>query len=124
MTSASTIAQTLASKGQTVTIAGTASATYDPATSTTTPTAYSATGAAVILPMNPYKAQANSEIVAGDEQMLLAAVQTNGAALTKPPLLSTVTLADGTTKFTLIAVDPLHPSGDELLWDCIVRGHA
>jgi hypothetical protein len=117
VTSAATIASTLARGGQTVTIAGTQPVARATSTSTETGAAYAETGSAVLLPLNPYKAQQNSDIIAGDEQMLLSAL------VAKPPLGSVITLADGTTKYTLIAVDPLHPAGDELLWDCVVRGH-
>lgn len=115
--SAATIAASLAKKGQTVTIAGATGSTYDPATGSATGTAYSATGSAVMLPLQPYRAEKNTDIKAGDERMLLSAL------VAKPPLNSTITLADGTTKYALIAVDPLHPAGDELLFDCVVRGH-
>lgn len=115
---AAAIANTLSRNGQTVTIVGTISATYDPATGSASATAYSGSASAVILPLNPYRAQVNSIISAGDEQMLLSAL------VGRPPLGSVVTLADGVTKYTLIAVEPLHPAGAELLWDCIVRGSA
>lgn len=112
----------LADEGQTVTVAGTASSTYDPATDTVTPTAYSATASAALVPLSPYRMEKDTNIVSGDERMLLSAVDANGNAIGKPPLDSLVTLADGTSKYTIVAVDPLHPAGTDLLYDCVVRG--
>lgn len=117
-------ADLLADKGQTVTIAGETAATYSTATSSVSSTPYSATAKAVILPLSPYRQQRDSNIRAGDEQMLLAALDTSDAVLTEPPLNSIVTLADGTTKYSLIAIDPLHPDGTSLLFDAVIRGHA
>lgn len=117
-------ADLLADKGQTVTIAGETGATYDPATGATSSTAYSVTAKAVLLPLSPYRQANDSNAQSGDEQMLLAALNTAGAALTRPPLNATITLADGTSKYTLIAIEPLRPAGTNLLFDCIVRGVA
>lgn len=117
-------ADTIARKGQTVTIAGTASGTYSPATGSTTNTAYSKTAKAVLLPLNPFRKTANSNIKEGDEQLLLAGLDTSGAVLPQPPINATVTLAGGSKK-KLIAIDVLNPEGDgAILYDCIVRGAA
>lgn len=116
-------ADMIADKGQTVTIAGQTGATYDTATASVTGTAYSATGKAVILPLSPYRQARDSNVQAGDEQMLLSPLDSAGAVLAKPPLNSTITLADGTTKLTLVAVDVIHPDGTGLLFDCVVRGN-
>lgn len=118
-------ADTIARKGQAVTIVGTTgSSTYNPATGTATGSAYSKTASAVILPLNPFRKAANTNIKDGDEQMLLAGLDTTGAALPQPPINAVVTLADN-TKRTLIAVDRLDPEGDgSILYDCIVRGSA
>ena len=115
-------ANVLANKGQTVTISGETSGTYDPSTGGVTGTAYSATAKAVLLPLSPYRQANDTSVRAGDEQMLLAALDTSGDALTEPPLNSIVTLADGVTKYALVSIDPLHPDGTELLFDCVVRG--
>jgi len=112
----------LSAKGQTVTIAGETGSTYDTSTSEATGTAYTAAAKAVVLPLSPYRQANDSNAQSGDEQMFLAAVDTDGNALAKPPLNATVTLADGVTKYTLIAINPLHPDGTELLFDCVVRG--
>lgn len=116
-------ADLIASKGQTVTIVGSTPGTYDPATGTTTPTAYSKTAKAVPgLPLNPFRKVSSTNIVEGDEQMLLAGLDTSGAALPQPPVNSVVTEADGTTKHTLIAVGRLNPDGEgSIIYDCVIR---
>jgi hypothetical protein len=118
-------ADMIARKGQTVTIAGTTAATYNPATGSTAPNAYSKTAKAVPgLPLNPFRKAGSTTIVEGDQQMLLAGLDTSGAALPQPPVNADVTLADGTTKRTLIAVDPIDPDGDgSIIYDCVIRGN-
>jgi hypothetical protein len=57
--------------------------------------------------------------------MLLAGLDTSGAALPQPPVNAVVTLADGTTKRTIIAVETLDPDGDgSIIYDCVIRGAA
>lgn len=112
-------------KGQTVTIAGDASATYDPATTGVTPTAYSATVKGVVVPLrrlgfSPYRVSADSGLAVGDEGLLLAGLDTAGAAVAQPPLGATVTLADGTA-YTLVACEPLRPDGTNIIYDCAIR---
>lgn len=112
----------IARKGQTVTIAGTTGGTYDASQGLVSASAYSKTAKAVLLPMSPYRQQRDSNIKSGDEQMLLSALDTSGAVLPEPPINAVVTLADGSTKYTLISVDPLHPDGTDIFFDCAVRG--
>lgn len=109
-------------KGQEVTISGTASASYDPATGSVSTTGYAKTGKAVLLPVNPFRKVPGTDIKAGDEQMLLSALDSAGAELPEPPVNATVTLADGSTR-TLIAVDTLRPAGLPILYDAVVRGN-
>lgn len=117
-------ASLISRKGQTVAIAGTASATYNPATGSTTPTSYSKSAKAVLLPMTPFKQWAGTEIKAGDENLLLAGLDTSGAALTEPPVNAIVTMADS-SKRTLVAIARLDPDGaGSILYDCAVRGYA
>ena len=105
----SSAADLISRKGQTVTIAGTTGGTYDVSQGSVSGSAYSKTAKAVMLPMSPYRQSQGSNIRSGDEQMLLAGLDTSGAALAEPPLNAVVTLADGSTKYTLISVDPIHP---------------
>lgn len=117
-------ADAIARKGQTATITGTITGTYDPATGTVTPDApYNKTAKAVPgLPLNPFRKVSSTNIVEGDEQMLLAGLDTSGAALPQPPVNAVVTEADGTTKHTLIAVGRLDPDGDgSIIYDCVIR---
>lgn len=116
-------ADLIARKGQTVTIVGSTPGTYDPAAGTTTPTAYSKTAKAVPgLPLNPFRKVSSTNIVEGDEEMLLAGLDMAGSALPQPPINSVVTLADGATKYTLIAAAPLDPDGDgSIFFDCVIR---
>ena len=118
----------IADKGQTVTISGTSSATYNTATGATTATTYSATVKAVVLPLGSAgrfgnRKDGSSLAVAGDQNMIVAAVDTSGAVLATPPVDSIITLADG-SKRTLVSVDALSPDGTSIIFDCLVRGAA
>lgn len=118
------VAAVIERNGQTVTIAGAVTQSYNTTTGAVTNTAsYNATAKAVPLPLQAYRKVGQTNIVAGDETLLLAAVDTAGAAMTDPPVDATVTLADG-SKRTLVAVDPLRPAGTTLIFDCVMRGHA
>ncbi len=109
-------------KGQTVTIAGSTAGTYNTATATVSNTSYSKTAKAVVLPFSRFAKAGNAMIAEGDQQLLIAGLDTSGAALAQPPVNSIVTLADG-TKRTLIAAEPLDPDGaGSILYDCIARG--
>lgn len=113
---AADISALLAQKGQTVTIAGQTDSAYDPSTSGVSGgTPYSASASAVLLPMTPYRAMKGTDIIDGDENLLLS------ATIDQPPVGAIVTLADGTTKYKLVSINPLHPAGSELLFDCVVR---
>ena len=53
--------------------------------------------------------------------MLIAGLDTTGAAMTQPPVDSTVTLADAST-LTLVAIERLDPDGDgSIYYDGVVR---
>lgn len=116
-------ADLIARKGQAVAIAGASGGTYNTGTGVVTPTSYSKTAHAVPgLPLNPFRKIGDTNIVAGDEQMLLAGLDTSGAALPQPPVNAIVTLADGSTKATLVAVAPLDPDGSgSIIYDCVIR---
>lgn len=117
-------ADMIARKGQVVTIEGALSSTYDPATGTVTTSAFSATASAVILPLSEFRKANNALVKEGDEQMLLAGLDTDGAVLPQPPIDSAITLAGGAVR-SLIAVSPLDPDGDgSIIYDCVVRGNA
>ena len=108
-------------KGQTVTIAGVSSGTYAAGTGAVTPTNYSKTAKAVLLPLSPVRRRAGDSIKEGDENLLIAGLDTSGAALAEPPVDAVVTLADA-SKLTLIAVERLDPEGDgSIYYDGVVR---
>lgn len=111
----------LGNKGQVLTLTWPGTSTYDPSTgqTTTTPdTTASVNGA--LLPLSAFRKTQDSMIVEGDQQLLLAAVDTGGTAIAKPKVNMTVTDANG-VDWTLIAFDPLSPDGTDALYDCIVR---
>lgn len=111
----------IAEEGQTVSLAGITAQTYNPVTGTPSSTAYAATAKAVLLPLLAYRKLDHTNLVGGEETMLLAAYDTAGVIVTQPPVDSIVTLADG-SKRTLVAVDPLRPDGTTIFFDCVVRG--
>lgn len=109
----------IAAKGQTVTLTRQASGSYDTATGTAAITTTTQTGKGVILPLAGYR-KAQGNIVAGDETLLLSGLNTAGAALTAPHVDDSVTDAGGNV-FHLVMVDPLHPAGLDIIFDCVIR---
>ena len=110
----------LKGKGQSITLTKITAGTYNPATGgftgagTSTQTAYGA--------VFDYGAKQidGTLIKAGDKQLLLSAVKTDGAALTAPVLGDTVTI--GSVVFTL--VEPLkevNPAGTVVMYECNLR---
>jgi hypothetical protein len=117
-------ADMLADKGQTMTLAYVGGGTYNPATGTTSGSALpSATVKGVILPLSPFAKQGNSNIVAGDQQCLLAAEDVSGNTISAPQVGGTVTDANGKA-WAIIAVEPLSPAGTDVLHDLVVRRQA
>lgn len=112
----------IARKGQTVAIAGASSGTYNPATGGVSATSYSKAVKAVLLPLSHAKKIGGGNVKEGDETLLVAGLDTSGAALPEPPVNAVVTLADGSTKLTLIATERLNPEGDgSIYFDCVAR---
>ncbi len=118
----STAHRMIAAKGQAVTLTREASGAYDPATGTATLTETTQTGKGVILPLAGYRRVDGQSIMAGDETLLLSALDSTGAALTSPFPGDVCTLADG-LKFTFVMVNPLRPAGLDIIFDCVVRGY-
>lgn len=110
-------------KGQTVTLTARSAGSYDTATASSSITTSTRTGKGVILPLAAYRKAANAIIVEGDENLLLAAVDTSGAALTAPKVNSEITDANGKV-YTLVGIETLAPAGLPILFDCIVRASA
>jgi hypothetical protein len=113
-------ADMLAEDGQSVTLAYVGTSVYDPATgetTTTTPDPQTVKGA--IFPLSPF-AKSQGNIVEGDQQLLLSALNTAGAAITAPQVSGTITDANANV-WTLVAVEPLSPAGTDVLFDCVIR---
>lgn len=116
----STASRLLTAKGQTMTLAYIGDSTYNPATSDTSGAAPSSvTVAGAILPLQPFR-KAQGNIVEGDQQLLLSALDINGSAITAPQVNATVTDA-GSTPWTLVSVEPLAPAGLNIMFDCVAR---
>jgi hypothetical protein len=115
-----TAADMLAEDGQSMTLAYVGAGTYDPATGTTSGSPASpATVKGAIFPLSPFR-KAQGNIVEGDQQLLLSALNTAGVAITAPQVNGTITDANAKV-WTIIAVEPLSPAGTDVLYDCIVR---
>lgn len=111
-------------KGATVTITYRAAAAYAPASGSASISTSTATAKGVILPFSQgLRKIAGTNVVDGDHQLLLAALATDGSALTAPKVddIATINGKD----HTFIEVTPLAPSGDtRLIYDCTVRAAA
>lgn len=110
----------IADKGQTVTLTRRASGAYNPATGTSAITTTTQTGKGVILPLGGYRKVDGSSVVAGDETLLLSALDSAGAVLTAPEVGDAVTGDDGAA-YVLTRVDPLRPAGLSIIYDCVLR---
>lgn len=116
-------AEAIAEAGQSMTLAYPGGGTYDPATGTASGSGpASATVKGAFFPLSAFR-KAQGNIVEGDQQLLLAAQNTSGTAITAPQVNGTVTDAGGTV-WTIIAVEPLSPAGTAVLYDCIARRQA
>lgn len=107
-------------KGQAVTITVSTPGAYNPATGTSTPTTANITTTAALLPLSKSRMFGNSNIVAGDETLLISALDNSGDPFTEPKVGSVVTLANG-GKRKIIAIDTLSPAGLDIMFDAVVR---
>jgi hypothetical protein len=112
-------ANMIAAKGQAVTITRNAAGTYNPATGAAVITTSAQSASAVVLPLSAYR-KATGNVVEGDQQLLLAALDASGAVLTAPHVDDNVTLASGGV-VTITAVDKIEPAGLAIIYDCVVR---
>lgn len=120
----STANRLISDKGQTVTITHYAAGTYDPATGTAAIVETTQTGKGVILPLAGYRKVGIGNIAAGDETLLLSALNSAGAALTAPKVDDTVIVGGGLAPtHSLVVIDPLHPDGLDCLYDCVARSY-
>ncbi len=116
-------AATFGEDGMVFTLTYPANATYDPATSTTsgTPPANQEVAGA-IFPLLPFRKSGGTNIVEGDQQLMLSALNVGGAVISEPKVNGTVTA--GSKTWTIIAVDPLSPANIDIFYDCVVRRSA
>lgn len=110
----------ITSKGQAVTLTRRAAGAYDPATGAAVITETTQTGRGVILPLAGYR-KAQSNVVAGDETLLLSGLSTTGT-LTALRVDDTLTDANA-KKYTIVAIDTLAPAGLAIMFDAVLRGH-
>lgn len=117
-------AETLSRKGATVTITYRTAGSYDAATGSASVSTSTATAKGVILPFSQgLRKMAGTNVVDGDQQLLLAALATDGSALTAPKVDDIATVNG--KAHTITEVTPLAPSGDtRLIYDCTVRAAA
>lgn len=98
-------------------------ASYDPSNPSAPPSPpVTVQAGGVVLPYSSNKigTQPDSLIRAGDRQLLLAALDVNGAALPEPPPDAEVTLADGSV-WLVKNPQPLAPAGVPIMYDITIR---
>lgn len=106
-------------KGQAFTLTHSTLGTYDPATGTTSIVNTTQTGCGIV---EAYKAfQIDGTLIkAGDQRVMLAALTTAGAALTKPEPDDTILI--GAKTWTIKAVEPFEPAGLAIFYYLQIRG--
>lgn len=113
----------LLAAGAVVSLSWSVAAAYDPGNPSAPPSApVTVQAAGVTLPYSfkQIGTQPDSLIRAGDRQLLLAALDVNGAALPEPPPDAQVTLADGSL-WLVKNPQPLSPAGFPIMYDITIR---
>lgn len=112
-------------KGQAVTLTRQASGEYNPATGAASITTTTQTGKGVILPFAVgLRKMAGGNVVMGDAQCLLSALDTAGEPLDPAPVVGDK-LTDAAGKaHEITEVNPLQPAGMALIYDLTVRAAA
>lgn len=116
-------AAAIAEDGMVMTLTYPGGGTYNPATGSTSgspPDPETLNG--LILPLAGYRKVDGAVIVAGDEALFLSALNTDGDPIVEPQVNGTVTA--GSSVYTLTVVDPLHPGGLDIFYDCVGRRNA
>jgi hypothetical protein len=106
-------------KGQAVTITRQSAGAYDPATGTAAITTTTQSGTGVELDYTIRELD-STLIQQGDKKLLLSPLNAAGAALTKPEIDDTVTLADSSV-WTIKNNRPLSPAGTVILFELQLR---
>lgn len=110
-------------KGQSVTITPRNAGTYNPSTGSVTPTGTSIAAKGVVLPLSRgIMHREGSNILVGDQQLLLSALDASGAAITE--IRPDWHAGFGGTTYLIVEATPLAPDGTVILWDCVIRGVA
>jgi hypothetical protein len=113
----------LAEDGAQITLSWSVPVVYDPATPNApaaAPVSVTAYGCVFPYSSNRIGTQPDSLIRAGDRQLLLAALDINGATLSEPPPDAQVTLADGSL-WLVKNPQPLAPAGVPVMYDITIR---
>jgi hypothetical protein len=117
--SRTTAARLITAKGQSLTLTRRAAGAYSPSTGAAiTETTQTVKG--VILPFSSgLRKMGNTNIVQGDVQLLLSALNTTGGVITAPVVDDRVTA--GAKIYTLVDVAPLAPDGTDIFYECTLR---
>lgn len=120
--SRATAARLIAGNGQSLTLTRRSAGAYSPSTGATiTETTQTVTG--VILPFSQgLRKMGGTNIVEGDMQLLLSAINTTGGVLTPPVVDDRITA--GSKIYTITDIAPLSPSGVDIMYECTIRGAA
>lgn len=115
-----TATRLITSKGQAVSLSWASGTTYDPATGGVSGSTTTVTTTGTLLPLDKTRKIDGTNIMAGDETLLLSALDATGATYAEPPVNTVVTLADG-SKRVIVAIDQLAPAGLVIMFDAVVR---
>lgn len=121
VTQRATADRLISGKGQPITLSWTSGVSYNTTSASVsggTPTTIETTAA--LLPLDKSRKIDGTDIAAGDETLLISALDNNGASYAEPPVNSVVTLVDG-TKRVIIAIEALAPAGMVIMFDAVVR---
>ena len=108
----------LKGKGQLMTLTRQSAGTYGVSNATATVTTTTQTVYGAVFPYADKNID-GTLIKAGDKQLLLAALDAAGAALTAPVVNDTVTI--DSVVYTITQIKPLSPAGTTVIFDCNIR---
>ncbi|MFZ3286546.1 MAG: hypothetical protein WA191_06815 [Telluria sp.] len=109
--------------GLSVTLSHSTPGTYDPSTGTVTSTTTTQTGTGAVFDFGLHQSGASftagSMIVAGDKQLLLSPLKTDGTAIIAPVPGDLATI--GGTIWTIAGIKSTAPAGEAVLYECLLR---
>ncbi len=110
----------IAEFGATASLSVQGTATYNPATGTSSASTSPASVSAVLLPLDKGRRYQMESMASGDEQrLIMAAIDINGASVAAPKIGEEITFAG--VKFLVVEVSPLAPDGTPIIHDCVVK---